>query len=126
MTQPKPSALTIDKPWEFNVTQVITIRDKRYTTHDAIRLAEDLPVRSVPLMDFNISGSAPCDNQMRDFVAHMQATLDADLSYPIILNQDGAIIDGRHRLAKALLEKRTHIDVKRFETDPGQIWEWDN
>jgi hypothetical protein len=120
------TSVVIEKPWEFNGTQVITIRDKKYTTHDAIRMAEDLPVRSLPLMDFNISSSSPCSNNLRDFVAHMKATLDADLSYPIILNQDGEVIDGKHRLAKALLEKRTHIDVKRFETDPGQIWEWDS
>jgi hypothetical protein len=43
---------------------------------------------------------------------------EADLSFPIILSSTGAVMDGRHRLAKALLQGRTEIDAVQFDQDP--------
>lgn len=40
--------------------------------------------------------------------------MDADLSYPIILGHDGRVMDGMHRIARALLEGRAEIDAVRF------------
>lgn len=44
--------------------------------------------------------------------------LECDLAYPIILSSDGRIMDGMHRVCKALLENRTEIDAVRFRHDP--------
>jgi hypothetical protein len=41
---------------------------------------------------------------MFDFLVHYQQVQNADLSYPVILNNKWQIVDGRHRLAKAILE----------------------
>lgn len=35
---------------------------------------------------------------------HMKRVLNTDLNYPIILNEEGFIMDGWHRVTKALLE----------------------
>jgi hypothetical protein len=43
---------------------------------------------------------------------------EGDEIYPIILNQDGKVMDGMHRLCKAVLEDRSHVWVVRFDTDP--------
>jgi hypothetical protein len=43
---------------------------------------------------------------------------DADLSKPIILNADGSLMDGGHRLCKALLEGRQTILAVRFDVMP--------
>ncbi|MDQ6746414.1 MAG: hypothetical protein M3Z27_10435 [Actinomycetota bacterium] len=40
--------------------------------------------------------------------------MEADLSYPIILGHDGRVMDGMHRIARALLEGRNEIDAVRF------------
>jgi hypothetical protein len=37
---------------------------------------------------------------------------------PVILGPDGRMMDGMHRLARALLEKRTEIAAVRFATLP--------
>ena len=55
---------------------------------------------------------------LREFVMHMRAVLDADLSFPIILDEDGEIMDGRHRLLKAMLEGRDSVKCVRFEENP--------
>ncbi len=54
----------------------------------------------------------------RTLVEHMQLVDAADLSYPIILAADGGVMDGRHRLAKALREGRAMIDAVQFTEDP--------
>ena len=55
----------------------------------------------------------------RALVAHIQLVDAADLSYPIILAADGGVMDGRHRLAKALREGRATIDAAQFAEDPS-------
>jgi hypothetical protein len=42
----------------------------------------------------------------------------ADLSFPIILAADGAVMDGMHRVARALLQGRHEIVGVQFDADP--------
>lgn len=79
-------------------------------------LAKDLPIQTAPLDAFNVYKKY--DVTMREFVMHMRAVLDADLSYPIILDEDGDIMDGRHRLMKAMLEGVKEIKFVRFDKNP--------
>ena len=44
-----------------------------------------------------------------DIAQHAKQIYEADLSYPIILCPEGRVMDGMHRVCKALLEKRTYI-----------------
>jgi len=48
---------------------------------------------------------------------HMARTLEADLSYPILLWQ-GEIVDGYHRVLKALLLGRTHVKARQINLMP--------
>jgi hypothetical protein len=41
-----------------------------------------------------------------------------DLSHPIILGDDGRVMDGMHRVVRALLEGRATIAAVRFDVDP--------
>lgn len=49
---------------------------------------------------------------------HLRLIDEADLSYPIILAANGAVMDGRHRIAKAAREGRREIAAVQFEEDP--------
>lgn len=42
----------------------------------------------------------------------------ASWPYPIILGFDGRVMDGMHRVARALLEGRTTIKAVQFEDHP--------
>ena len=53
----------------------------------------------------------------------MKLVAEASLSYPIILSADGRVMDGMHRLAKALLEGRECINAVRFSKDPAPDYE---
>jgi hypothetical protein len=52
-------------------------------------------------------------------VMHINAVLSADLKFPIILDEDGEIMDGRHRLMKAMLNGDETIRVVRFDENPS-------
>ena len=54
----------------------------------------------------------------RDVVEHARLILDCDLRYPVILSSDGRVMDGMHRISKALLEGLNDIEAVRFIHDP--------
>lgn len=54
----------------------------------------------------------------RTMLAHMKLIEEADLSFPIILSADGDVMDGMHRVAKAVLQGRQEIEAVQFEDDP--------
>ena len=54
----------------------------------------------------------------RDVVEHALLIQQADLSFPVILSNDGRVMDGMHRVAKALLQGHSHIEAVRFAFDP--------
>lgn len=87
-----------------------------------VRLTRDLPPRLVPLgaireLDEDWAGK---DEQptWRALIGHARLIGDADLAYPIILSANGAVMDGMHRVAKAVLEERDTIEAVQFTEDP--------
>jgi len=54
----------------------------------------------------------------RRVALHARLIQDTDLAHPIILASDGRVMDGMHRVCKALIEGRETIRAVRFEVDP--------
>ena len=54
----------------------------------------------------------------RQIVDHARLMRECDLAYPIILSSDGRVMDGMHRVCKALLEGLSDIEAVRFIDDP--------
>lgn len=54
----------------------------------------------------------------RDMTHHMQLVQAADLKYPVILCAEARVMDGMHRICKALLQGHSHINAVRFEVTP--------
>jgi hypothetical protein len=47
-------------------------------------------------------------------INHLRLIQEADLKYPIILSSDGRVMDGMHRIAKAILENHKTIKAVKF------------
>lgn len=97
--------------------QMSRIGGKRWQVTRLFQLAKKLPVYEVPTVAV-VSSDVYTQLTLRQFVGHMKAVLNADMSYPIILSADGDIMDGRHRLMRAILEERPTIKLVRFEKTP--------
>jgi hypothetical protein len=88
-----------------------------------IEMSADLPVSDVPLesitdvdTDFWFQfGPAPT---VRRIVDHVRLIQEVDPSFPIILGADGRVMDGMHRVARAMLEGRSTISAVQFVAEP--------
>jgi hypothetical protein len=47
-----------------------------------------------------------------EYLEHYDRALESDLKYPIIMTNDGKLLDGNHRLLKAYIEKKDKIKVQ--------------
>ena len=90
-----------------------------------VELSREFPRLLVPLSSireldepywYNVDESHPT---CRTMIEHMKMIDEADLSFPIILSSDGRVMDGMHRVAKAVIEGRTEIEAIQFEHDPA-------
>jgi len=54
----------------------------------------------------------------RDVVDHARLISECDLAFPVILSNDGRVMDGMHRICKALLLGEESIEAVRFLHDP--------
>ena len=55
----------------------------------------------------------------RAVAGHARLIEETDLSYPIILSSDGRVMDGMHRVCKAVLHGHATIAAVQFTTDPA-------
>ena len=53
----------------------------------------------------------------RSLAEHFKLALEADLDYPIILSQDGRVMDGMHRVMKALASGYLEIKAVKFREE---------
>lgn len=81
------------------------------------QLTKDLPVMTVPLDHLNIYNVYD-KITLRELAGHVIAVNEADLKYPIILDEDGEIMDGRHRIIKAIITGKKTIKAVRFDENP--------
>lgn len=120
MTNPKvPYAPTAPyAQQECNVTAYTTDKSvPHWNVSYLVSQSQDLPVFDCPLAALDLSHASYTCN-IREMVGHMAACFDADAKHPILLDENGQIMDGRHRIMKALYEGKTSIPAKRFTTNP--------
>lgn len=55
----------------------------------------------------------------RGMIEHWRLVEAADLSFPIILSASGRVMDGMHRVVKAVWEGRHDIEAVQFAEDPA-------
>ncbi len=87
-----------------------------------VELSRNLPRKLVPLATIGEFDEAWFGNgerpTWRTMVEHIRLINESDLSFPIILSANGAVMDGRHRVARAALEGRADIEAVQFDHDP--------
>jgi hypothetical protein len=101
--------------------------DRGLLAWDVIRLVsltKGFAVESVPLSQireldeeywFGDESNRPT---CRALAEHMKLVEESDLSFPVILDSEGRIFDGMHRVVKALLGGHEEIAAVRFTDNP--------
>ena len=88
-----------------------------------IHLSSSLPIRMVPVADLAEIDDAYWYNfgetpTVRSVAEHAKLINEVDPTYPIILAASGRVMDGMHRIARALLHDELEIAAVQFEIDP--------
>jgi hypothetical protein len=95
-----------------------------WDVHRLVELSQNLVRERVPLSSFREVDepywAKEKDQRLtcREVVEHARLMLDCDLAFPIILSSDGRVMDGMHRICKALLQGHADIEAVRFVHDP--------
>ena len=88
-----------------------------------IKLSEDLLVKRVPLSQFTDMGwTWEPVLKLSEFAEHVSRVQRADLSYPVILDAKGNLMDGAHRLVKAHTLGAKTILCVQFCVNPKPDW----
>jgi hypothetical protein len=120
-----PENLAVNQKRETH-SRVVAGERRFWWTETLWAEAENLPVATVTIADiaeFDKNcwfGDTP--PTCREVAEHARRIEAADLSHPVILNSDGGLMDGGHRIARAWLDGRTEVDAVRFEVDPSPDW----
>ena len=78
----------------------------------------NVPVTAIRELDLSFALEFDRGPTWRDVIKDVALIEAADLSYPIILSADGSVMDGMHRVAKAVLLGRATIEAVQFTVDP--------
>ena len=92
--------------------------------HKLIEKSEALEVITIDLSEiteldmtywYDEEGDRPT---CRSVAQHARLINECDLSHPIILAADGSVMDGMHRVCKALLQGKKSIPARQFNRTP--------
>lgn len=89
-----------------------------------IKLSDGFVVRQIdpgtlPELDQNHWYQHPTDVPTpRSLLQHMQLIEACDIEFPIILDANGRVMDGMHRVCKAVKQGITRLPAVQFEVDP--------
>lgn len=86
-----------------------------YSVARIIDEAKGLEPFDVPVASLGLSGSPFGEQTLLEAAWHCKKVNAADLRYPIILDWDGCVADGRHRIVKAVMEGKKTIKAVRLQ-----------
>lgn len=80
--------------------------------------------KSLPIIKFKVNSISIDEilqwklSNIRDYCIHYKRVTNANLKFPIILRDDGYIMDGWHRLIKAMVDGIEYLPARKFEVNP--------
>lgn len=87
-----------------------------------VQLSSSLTRKDVPLgkiREIDEPWASEREHQTwRGMLEHLKLIDEADLAFPIILSSEGSVMDGMHRVAKAIRQGRKAIEAAQFDVDP--------
>lgn len=94
-----------------------------YSVARLVDETKNLKPFAAPIAALNLSDVIWSDKTIFGIAFEVYKVMEADLSYPIILDWDGEIADGRHRLIKAIAEGKRTIQAVRmtWKIEPDKL-----
>jgi hypothetical protein len=118
------------KPPKLEFARIAPLQDyyddgygNRYSVAKLLDDAKDLPVFDCPLASLDLQGEIWQGSNMFRLAWHVKKCMKADLDAPILLDWNGCIADGRHRVIKAIAMGKRTLPARRmtWRPDPDSI-----
>lgn len=98
---------------------IYTDGDMVWMVPNLIEKSKNLPVFDLPIAAIHSGGHVWGDDASPYAIAeHVKRAMDVDTSHPVIMCQRGFIMDGWHRVLRALIDGVPTIKAVRFEKTP--------
>lgn len=105
---------------------VVTVEENTYQDGDKVWAVTNLIARAKDLVPFDLPLAAIYSGTQvwtptgsaYGIAFHVRRALDVSTEYPIILCQEGFIMDGWHRVLRALIDGKATIKAVRFDSTP--------
>ena len=97
-------------------------QDQRGNVWNVLKLIEhskQFKPFNMPLAGIDLSRMPWEIDNINTFVYHVKRVEKTEMIHPIILDDEGIIADGWHRVAKAILKGKTYIKAIRLESMPN-------
>ena len=85
-----------------------------YSVARLIDAAKDFEPFEIPIAGIDLDFRIWKDCNMFGLASHVKRSINADLSKPIILDWNGSVADGRHRIIKALVNGDKTVKAVRL------------
>ena len=95
-----------------------SIKNEHWSVPRLIRLSADFPTFEVDLASIDLDVDPWGLHSVLDFCTHMQRAEQCNVQSPVIMSPSGWIMDGWHRVVKAIMEGRRTILAVRFTELP--------
>ena len=98
--------------------QFQTYDDIRYPVAALIAASKDFEVIELPVEFLYRGNGLTPDPSLHEFAIAMKRVMKSDLKFPIILSPINTVLDGKHRLTKAIYQGETSIKCVKFHSMP--------
>lgn len=92
-----------------------------YKVTDIIELSKQYKPFDMPICGIDISVMPWGEQTIKKYCYHIRRIENANLDYPIVLDDSGFICDGWHRLVKAIIKGQKSIKAIRLKVMPDAI-----
>ena len=105
-----PPTPTVKRLWNDDNESVMgAIEGNKWRIRDLRSVVQNEKPFDLPLGLFNFREHEFEAKDLYEFAQHMLHVQESDLQYPVIMDQRGRVVDGRHRIVKALLEGKESV-----------------
>ena len=110
--------LKVEIPLHLEGEGGFSCRGNHWTDKTLRKASSDLEDFDLPLCGITMDYNPWTLSIFTSVLYHIKRIEDADLNYPILLDPTGTIIDGWHRIAKAILKGDLTITARRLKVMP--------
>ena len=104
-----PPPPPVERLWNPDTEKVEAYCGGTWKGRDLRAVVKDCPRFKLPLGTFPFRVHSFDVEDLIEFARHMLHVQQANLEEPVIMDDRGVVIDGRHRMVKALLEGREWV-----------------